>query len=685
MRGRVAAVLLACMAVLVLAGPASAAGGQAGDCRDEPIPEAPGRGVTGWVSTAPTPIPAGAKFTPDGVPRFEQYGFAGMRWNAYDLGCGGDWVRAPDAMLGTLLGNWTLEGSKFGVGLTGAVTDAAYHPSFLSVFDPLLRNSVDTLRTTLFNRWVAVFVALAGVILLWKATRLRFASAAGVAVWALVVMIAASVIFSWPVAAGSFVDRGVGATVGAVHRGINRDAGTTDPATAATQSTYYAVLWNQWKAGEFGSASSPVAHKYAADLFDAQSLTWREARIVAADPDGRGQELLDAKQDKFYDTANKIKDEDPDAYLYVTGKKSETRVAMALFALVAALCVLPLLLMSAVLIIASYLIVRLAVMLFPAIATIGVAHTFRGLVKGLAAVVGAAVINCVVFAIGAAVNLLFIRILLSPSSHLPTWLGLLLSALVAVVMWFALKPFRRLTQMASPSHNVIGETTGTMRRAGHTATRLAGSAVGAVATGGVAGAAAGAVVTDDDEDEKPAQRAARPESYSAPDPSTPEAPRGVGGVAPAAALPPGPVAASPTPPTPAAPMAPLPPPVGLPQAPHVHGPPPAIAAAPPDSGAAAQMGEIPAPPAEHQSEVWPGVPSSTPPADAADRSPAGSASGPAADTTVDDGGGIYYTPEGQPAPGPESEPDMVEPELDDTGAEVHPFYHPDPDREDASR
>jgi hypothetical protein len=747
---RVLLVLAAVAAVLLLCAPAAHADAQAGDCQEEPVPEAPGRGVTGFVTSTPQPLPPpGPLFTDGGVPVFERWAFAGMRWNTYDTGCGSPWVRAPDAMIGTMLGNWALEAPKFGVGVTTAVTRAAYNPTFLSVFDPLIANAVDTLQTVLFNRWVPVFLAIAGAILLWRATRLRMATAASAAAWALLVITAATVIFHWPVKTGSFVDRGVGQVVGTVHTGINHND-SADPADDAAQSMYYAVLWEHWKTGMFGSADSAVARKYADEMFAAQSLTWRQARIVENDPDGEGQEILDRKADLFHDTAAKIENEDPDAYQYLTGKKSEARVGAALIAWVAAACVLPLMFASAVLIIAAYIIVRLAVMLFPAVATIGVVHSFRGLVQGVANVVMAAVINCVVFAVGAALNLLAIQIVLSPTSRLPTWLGLLLAALTALVMWFALKPFTRLTKMASPSHNVFRETSDTIRNAGSKAGGLVKTAAVAAAggaAGGAAGAAAGANAVADSE---PAKRR-RSESYSAPEPTP--GPAALDAQA-RRALPAGNGAEpAPQPPTPTAPPAgggtlpPLPPAAagaaavnghpparGLERAPRVYGSPPALttghtppaqAPRPPDSGAAPGVAEIPAPPVEHEQEpplpgrhlapgteqptvilpVSPGGVSHPPLAPVADGQPdqdgqpAGrpgqpETSGPvgggpmpahASDTDVDQG--IYYTPAGESLPRPETEPTLAEVEIGDDGQEVHGLFVPEhvDEREDAER
>ncbi len=98
----------------------------------------------------------------------------------------------------------------------------------------------------------------------------------------------------------------------------------------------------------------------------------------------------------------------------------------------------------------SFLIVRLAVMLFPAFAILGVFPAGRGLVIGIGRTVGAALVNSVIFGIGAAVT---IRRSGSSSTRLPApgWLALVLMPLFCFIMWVALKPFRRLTAMVCPT------------------------------------------------------------------------------------------------------------------------------------------------------------------------------------------------------------------------------------------
>jgi hypothetical protein len=164
---------------------------------------------------------------------------------------------------------------------------------------------------------------------------------------------------------------------------------------------------------------------------------------------------------------------------------------------------LPFLMISALLLIGCFLIVRLAVMLFPAFAVMGALPASRGLVIGLGRVVAAAAINAVIFAIGSGVTIAVLGILFHPGGGAPGWLSLVLMPVFSFIMWVALKPFRRLTAMVDPNGNHFGSGAGAFGHAANSGKRMIGRAVAAGIAGATGGAAAGAVVAasiDDDED-----------------------------------------------------------------------------------------------------------------------------------------------------------------------------------------
>jgi hypothetical protein len=183
---------------------------------------------------------------------------------------------------------------------------------------------------------------------------------------------------------------------------------------------------------------------------------------------------------------------------------------------------LPFLLVSSLLLLGSFLIVRLAVMLFPALAILGLFPPARGVLIGTFRVVGAALINAIIFGVGAAVTITGIGVILDPRSRLPAWLTLVLLPLFTFMMWFALKPFRRLTAMTShadPFGEAAGAVGTTSRKVGRTAKRV-GAMAAASFTGNVA---AGAVVGSGDNDDEDQAVPERAETRPGPEPPAPAA------------------------------------------------------------------------------------------------------------------------------------------------------------------
>lgn len=466
---RVLAILVLAALTFVVAPPAVDAAGPF-SCKSAPTPDAPGTGTGGWFLDAPKTMPAGESWQ-NGAPVFEHYGYAGLRWNTYDLGCGSDLARNPGAVIGTEMANWLLWLPKMGVGLTNFTVHYAFHPTFLNVFDPLVIKAMTALKNALFDPWAILFLAFAGVLLLWKVQRMRLNQGLTIVGWAVLVFVLASAVFQWPLRAGQVTDQAVTTALGSINRGINGTGPSKDPADEVAQSLTNAILFEQWKSGEFGDANGAIATKYARPMWESQTLTWADAKTVADDPNGAGKRLLADKAKQYEDTAAKIKSEDPTAYEYVTGKRGDDRFGAAFMAVFAAAVACPFLLISCMLILAAFLLVRLAVIFLPAVATMGVAYQFRGMVKSLINMVAAAVINCIAFGAGASVTIMTIGVLLSPSNQLPAVLRLILVALVSFIMWVVLRPFRKLTQMVSANHNLFGSAATSLSNTGNSLTK----------------------------------------------------------------------------------------------------------------------------------------------------------------------------------------------------------------------
>jgi len=474
------------------------------DCTEAPTPDTPGQGLMGFFSNDPEePPPAEDPFAPGSrTTIYEQYGYAGLRWHTYDLGCGPDATRSPDAVVGTAVSNWIMNVPVLLASATSSIVDVAFAPQFLDVFDPLIERTSRTLHEKLFASWVPVTLAVLGLLLLLKARRAQLATTAAAVGWAAFVLVVATALFRWPVAAGHFADETVSASLASVVNGFNGDADTS-AGVAVASSVQDQLLYQTWLAGELGTTDSATAKKYGPQLFKAQTLSWREAHTLENDPE-QGREIIESKKEMFEDVAAEIKDGDPVAYEHLTGKRSDTRMGYALLSTLAMLLVLPFLLVSALLLLGSFLIVRLAVMLFPAFATLGVLPAGRGLVVGIGRTVAAALVNAVVFGVGAVVTIRLTGLLLDPATGLPTWLSLVLLSLFAFIMWVALKPFRRLTHMVDTSADPFGDAAGSLGSASARVRGWAGKAATLTAASYTGNVAAALAVADVDPASAPA-------------------------------------------------------------------------------------------------------------------------------------------------------------------------------------
>jgi hypothetical protein len=504
------------LTTLLLSVPAPASAIPGIDCKEAPTPEMPGRGITGFFAGPPETLPAEEDpFAEDAQTTiFEQYGYAGLRWHTYDLGCGPDAMRHPDAVIGTSISNWAMQVPLALTALTGSVTQVAFAPDFLSGLDGAVEDVSTNLHRNLFVSWIPFVIAAIGLLILVKARRASLATSAGAVGWAVIVLLVATALFRWPVEAGRAADATVTNTLGAVVSEVDGNDSSVDPGVAVASSVNESILFRAWLAGTFGSPDSATAQKYGPALFKAQALTWREARIVETNPVA-GEVLIKDKQDEWKEIADKIQDEDPAAYEYLTGERAETRLGYALLSSVGTLLALPFLLLSALLLLGCFLIVRLAVMLFPAFAILGAFPATRGVVTGLGRTVGAAVVNAIIFGVGAGVTIATLGLLFNPSGGSPAWLGLVLMPLFSLIMWVALKPFRRLTTMVSPRQESFGNVE-PPRWAKHATS----AALGAVSGGAGAAVATAAVTERRDQADSPERAEARPTPGPGPSAST---------------------------------------------------------------------------------------------------------------------------------------------------------------------
>lgn len=414
------------------------------DCKDSPTPDTPGTGPAYWFMQPPVPPPAAGdafgKNTTTSI--YEQYGFAGLTFQTYDLGCGGV-ARDPVDVTMNGLSNMLMQIPVMIVGFTGWVLDAAFNPQKL--FGPLdnyIGSASAILRDKVFNVWAVPLLVAAGV---WLMARARRRDLGGLATWALTAVgsvVLLSMLTSYPQAAGHTADSVVAGTVGQVASGFGgQDTGNVkSPADSTLANMHRAVLFGPWESGTFGNANNQMARTYGPALFDAQALTWQQANLPSDDR----KKVIEDKKKAFADIMGKIKDQDESIYEIVQGKSPSNRFGAVIVSGVGATISSAFLLVSGLLMLAAFVIVRLGVMLAPVLLVLAFFPPLLPRVRGAFEGIGVALLGCIAFGVGAALNTLLIGQVMAPGSSLSPVRQILLVFLLAVAFFFILWPFLRV-------------------------------------------------------------------------------------------------------------------------------------------------------------------------------------------------------------------------------------------------
>lgn len=476
------------------------------DCKDAPTPQMPGRGFSGSIDSGPTNIDQNATSVYETIEYPPQ-------WHTYDLGCGGS-ARDPSAVLDTTVGNWIKGVATSLVALCNSLHRFVSPPTFLGKLDPLVIKGTASLRDALYTPWVNLSLLVLAVFIIFSARRQNLPSAVEMVVWALLVMGLVTMLFSYPVQAGHMADDLATSSIGQVNASmLGEPAAGNDPSSARAAILTDNVLYKQWLQGELGSSDSTVAKKYGRQLLVSQAYTYVEAKFIN---ETNNQLLRDAitntKKSNFTKIAAKIHDEDPDAYDHLKGQAGG-RIGNAAWSLFAVLITTPFMIVADFLVIIGLLLIRLAIIVFPAVAVIGMHHKMRGIVITLGKIVAAALVNTIIFTVGAAVNALTVGVLLGGNTGLPMWANLLLCLAISWILWGALKPFRKLSTMASMSAVQQGATNAVVMPN----TRRTIKQVLGVAGGVWAGAAVANLDKEGDE--------TKPETKAAPTPTSTTTPR----------------------------------------------------------------------------------------------------------------------------------------------------------------
>jgi hypothetical protein len=411
------------------------------DCKEAPLPAGPSDGLAGTLSTAPSKPVTGDPFSKGGPTLAEVYGYS-YTWQVYDNGCGV--TDGPLASWGTDAANLALGLSDSVLALTGSALSAVVDPSgWIGVLDEPMVQATQAIRDGLWGPWLGLSMMLVAVLILWRArVSQEFSRTINAGAWAVLVLVGVTVLLDYPVESTRAVDDVTQSVVTSVSNSFDQreDDGTASGAVNAQMDAFSRqVLYSTWAKGAFGDANSKTAQEYGPALFKASHLTWTEEATLKADPGGAGKEILDQKASDFEETADAVKNSDKRAYEYLTG--NESRFPAAEQSLVLTVLLMPFLLLAGIIVLVSYLVIRLGAPLAPVLGLLGILEPLQSIVTGAAKKIGSVLFAGPVFWVGANVNLIIASAILNQTDEeIAWWLRYGLAAAAGILLWMLLKP-----------------------------------------------------------------------------------------------------------------------------------------------------------------------------------------------------------------------------------------------------
>jgi len=445
-------------------------------CLKAPTPGTPDAGLAGWFASRPE---ASKMNGPTGL--YTDYGYAGYSYTTYDVdnGCLAT-LTHPEYKFTTTVANGEFMVATAIIGASNALRERSWNPeSMWGWADPLVEQATKAVYEKVFSVFGIVTLAVVGLYLLWRSRQADMSNAMTTAGWAVLVMVAVTALAAWPVKSANVADATLVGTLGVVHDAVgprakdrppgecrlgNPEACTDHrpPAVRASDTATETMLYRNWLRGVLGSADSETAKKYGAALYDAKSLSWREAERLRANSKDRDATFA-AKNDQWMKVAEQIKNEDPEAYEYLQGTKDMERIGAGFIAVLAALLFAMFDLTASLLVLLGFLIFRWAVIAAPILGTVGLMRPASGGLRRLANAVVAAVFNIAIFGTGAAIYLFAVDLIMSTPT-LPGWLQVVLVWLCGVVGWLLLRPYRRITQLGGKDSTAAITSAGSWHR-----------------------------------------------------------------------------------------------------------------------------------------------------------------------------------------------------------------------------
>lgn len=445
--------MLAAVSLILLGGGVASAGGF--DCKDVPKPEFPNEVLETTFDSSSADRPSG------GGTGYQTYGWAGLKWHTYDLGCGADLVRAPGAVGDTTLGNtfmtigksmaaaafWLDDQTKTGQAAAAAGVDSA-----LEKFDQIVFSISKGMRG-IYGQWIGIGLVVVAAIILWKAlkadaagvTRTTAFAAAGLALGALMV--------GAPQKALEVADETFGSLITETQDNIfsvqfgddgsTLSGGASDPRNVLIDKIYL----DDWRKGWFGQnypTEDPAG--LGPKLRDSLAFTYDQQNDVKDDPKAQSK-LADEKADKFRDIVKDLETDYGLSYHQFQGKDSG-RTSIGFMGMLKLAMPSLLWIGASILKLVALLAIRFAVLFAPI--WIPIAIAYGGWLSRVMRMLASAYMWGVAGAVIVALYLMaLVQLYVNSNGMVDGSWRLWFMILLTVVCWAIMRPFKRMSQTFS--------------------------------------------------------------------------------------------------------------------------------------------------------------------------------------------------------------------------------------------
>lgn len=393
-----------------LGGAASAITGAVIQCKTPPTPRSPTAGVASWLDPSVPDNPP-KPFADAKAPNvWANYGYGGLQWTTYDLGCAGPISDgAANATVDTFGGNTMLNGAANVAAASSAVHGWVTDPtSITKPLDETVEKSGKLLLTYIWQPWSGIILAGLACWLIALGLRGDLHSVLRGAGYMLVVLTIAMAAVLTPTAAAKSWDQVIVGTIGAVDTSLTslgRQPGGVSAAHTQSTTLVDGVLYRFWLKGMFGSADSATATTYGPALYAASTLTHAEAK-------GDMGAVITEKQNAWTAKMDELKAADPVAYAEAQGKGG-SRLGVGITALAATVAVASFRLAADLMLLVSLMLIRFLIMAAPVLGLLALLPSMSSVLRTAGEMVAACVVNVVGLATISALHTVIITASLS--------------------------------------------------------------------------------------------------------------------------------------------------------------------------------------------------------------------------------------------------------------------------------